>query len=116
MEKMTVNDTYAMVLGLVLLLVGILGFILASPLLGVFGVNALQSVLHVVAGSAIYFGSKGQGRGANQVIGVIALVVGLLYFVVPSMLMQFLNINDMISYLHLAIGVVSLGVAYGIND
>lgn len=114
--KMTINDTFAMILGLVLLLVGILGFVMASPLLGLFAVNTFQSVLHLIAGLGLYFGYKNMGRGANQVIGVIALVVGLLWFVVPSLLTQLLNINDSISYLHLAIGAVSLGIAYGVKD
>jgi hypothetical protein len=114
--KMTVNDTYAMILGLVLLVVGILGFVMPSPLLGLFGVNALQSVLHIIAGAAIYFGYKGMGRGANQVIGVIAAIVGVLYFVVPQLLMDLLAINAEVSYLHLVIAVVSLGLAYGVKD
>ncbi len=116
MGKMSLNDTYAMVLGAVLLLVGILGFVTASPLLGLFGVNALQSVLHIIAGSAIYFGMKGMGRGANMVIGWIAAIVAILYFVTPGLVMSLLNINAQITYLHIAIAVISLGLAYGMKE
>ena len=111
----SVNDWFAIVLGAVLLIVGILGFTTQS-ILGLFGVNTLQSVLHVIAGLAIYFGYKGQGRDANKVIGVIALVVGLLWFVVPQLLTSLLYINDNISYLHLVIGVVSLGIAFLVKE
>jgi hypothetical protein len=112
---MNTQKTFALILGIVLLLVGIWGFFTTS-ILGIFGVNAIQSVLHVIAGLfGIYVGTKGMGTGYNQTVGWIALVVGILGFVpgVNTMLMDLLNINTAISVLHLVIGVVCLGVYYG---
>ena len=116
MGKMGVNDTYATVIGAVLGLVGLLGFAMPSPLLGLFGVNMLQSVIHLVGATGIYFGKMGQGRQYNMVLGVIALVVAILGFVVPDLMLSLLNINQTITYLHVAIAVVSLGVYYGVKE
>ena len=104
-----VQKTYAMVLGVVLALVGVLGFF-NEMVLGYFGVNTLQSVIHLVGGVLLVWMA---GRTANLWLGWIGLVVAVLGFVAGDFMMSLLNINMAITYLHLAIGVVSLGVAYG---
>jgi hypothetical protein len=108
------QKTFALVLGIVLLLVGIWGFFTDS-ILGIFGVNATQSVLHVIAGIfGVYVGTKGAGEGYNSSIGWIGVVLAVLGFVpgASDLLMSLLNVNMATTYLHLVIGVVSLGVYY----
>ena len=112
------QKTYALVLGVVLLLVGIWGFFTES-ILGIFGVNAFQSVLHVIAGLfGLYVGTSGTGKGYNLTIGWIGIALGVLGYipVIAGLLASLLNINLAISVLHLVIGVVSLLVAYGIKS
>ncbi len=114
----SVQKTYALVLGLVLAVVGIWGFF-TGKILGIFGVNAAQSVLHLIAaGFGIYVGTKGEGSGYNMSIGWIGVVLAVLGFIpgVSGLLLSLLNINTAITVLHLAIGVVSLGVAYGVKE
>ena len=117
-----VQKTYAIVIGAVLILVGILGFIpgIGAPLLlGIFGVNAAQNVLHLVGGAVIlWFGYSGSGKPTNMWLGIISAVVGVLGFVPGSkdLLGSIFGINAAISGLHLAIAVVSLGVAYGVKE
>src|SRR5713101_1850229 len=41
---------FAIVFGAIYVLIGILGFILPSPLLGIFGVNTLHNIVHLVIG------------------------------------------------------------------
>ena len=110
-----------MVVGAVLVLLGIIGFV-NYPILGVFGVNTAQNVLHLVGGAlGLWLGSKGSGKAFNMWAGIIALVVGVLWFV-PSiggdsgLLASIFAINAAISYLHIAVGIVSLGVAYGVKE
>lgn len=113
-----VQKTYAMVLGAVLVLLGLIGFVNA-PILGIFGVNTAQNVLHLVGGAlGLWLATKGSGKAFNMWTGIIALVVGVLWFVpgAGGLLNNIFAINAAISYLHVAVGVVSLGVAYGVKQ
>ena len=115
---MRTQKTFALILGIVLLLVGVLGFVgdgFGIVRNGIFGTNALQDGLHIIAGLiGIWIGLKGEGPGYNMVLGWIALVLGVLGFIptVDTMLANYLNINTNISILHIVIGVVTLGVYY----
>ena len=106
--------TFATILGIVLLVVGIAGFVgdgLGIVRGGIFGTNATQDVLHVIAGLlGIWFGTKGMGTGYNQTIGWIAIVLAVLGFIpgISGLLTTYLNINTNISILHAVIGVVAL--------
>ena len=114
-----VQKTYALVLGVVLVLLGLVGFV-NNPVLGLFGVNPLQNVVHLLGGAAvIWFGYKaGAAKSTNMWLGIAGLVLGVLWFIpgVSGLLTQFFGINAEISYLHLAVGVVSLGVSYGVKE
>jgi len=113
-----VQKTYAMVIGAVLVLLGLVGFV-NNPVLGIFGVNAAQNVLHLVGGVVIlWLAMKGSAKPTNMWVGVIALVVGLLWYAEGfdgNLLSKIFGINAAISYLHIAVGIVSLAVAYGVK-
>ena len=108
---------FALVLGVVLLLVGILGFI-GNPLVGdagYFTTNTTQDILHIIAGLiGIWVGTMGSGPGFNISLGWIALVLGAIGFIpgAKELLLQYLNINTNITILHVVIGIVTLGVYY----
>ena len=113
-----VQKTYSLILGLVLALVGVWG-LFVDKILGLFGVNILQSVLHLIAAACgIYAGTKGDGDVYSLTLGWVGVVLGVLGFVpvVSDLLLSWFNINAAISWLHIAIGVVSLGVYYGIKE
>jgi hypothetical protein len=119
---MGAQKTYALILGLVLLIVGIWGFFVGTGNVLIFGVNTAQSVLHVIAGLfGIYVGTKGQGRGYNSSIGWIGIILGILGFIPVvghngGYLASWLNINPAITYLHLVIGVLSLLIYYAVKE
>ena len=105
-------------LGIVLGVVGIWGFF-TSSILGIFGVNMAQSVLHIIAAAfGIYVGTKGEGPGYNMSIGWIGIVLGILGFIptVNDLLMKYLSINQNISILHIVIGIVALAVTYFVKE
>ena len=108
---------FALVLGIVLALVGILGFI-NNPIIGdsgFFGTNMYQDILHIIAGAfGIWVGTKGMGQGYNLSLGWIAIVLGIIGFIpkVKDLLLQWLNINTEITILHIVIGIVALLVYY----
>ena len=116
-----VQKTYAMIIGAVLVLLGLVGFV-NHPVLGIFGVNIAQDVLHLVGGALIlYLSMKESAKETNMVVGVLALVVGILWFVpftggAGGLLDKIFSIEANISYLHIAVGVVSLGVYYGVKE
>jgi hypothetical protein len=110
---MGTQKTYALVLGIVALVIGIWGFF-TSSILNIFGVNALQSVVHVIAGIfGIYVGTKGEGPGFNGSLGWVSLVLAILGFVASGFMASFLGVNTATTWLHLVVGVVSLIVFYG---
>lgn len=113
-----VQKTYAIVIGAVLALVGIIGFFNA-PIFGLFGVNAAQNILHLVGGAVIiWLGYKGSAKPTNMWLGYVSGGVGILGFVpgVSGLLASIFAINAAISVLHIAIGAVSLGIAYGVKE
>lgn len=108
-----------MVIGAVLFLVGIIGFV-NDPIFGIFGVNAAQNVLHLIGGAiGVWFGMKSASgaKAYNMWLGVIAGVVGILGFIpgISGVLADIFDINTEISVLHIIIGAVSLGVVYGLK-
>lgn len=115
---MAVQKTYAIVVGIVLLVLGIWGFFTDGMILGIFGVNAAQNVLHLIGGAlGLWLGMKSP-KGFNLWLGWIALVVGILGFIpgAVDLLEQYLGVNTAISWLHIAVGIVSLLVAYAVKE
>lgn len=113
-----IQKIVAMVFGAVLLLVGVLGFFM-NPILGLFGVNTAQNILHLVGGVVgLWLGYNGSGKAFNMWLGYISGVVALLGFVpvTATLLATLLGINLAITVLHAAIAVVTLGVAYGVKE
>lgn len=114
---MEIQKTFAMVVGVVLLLLGLLGFVMSSPLLGLFGVNMPQNILHLLGGVlGLYFGYKGMGKNFNLGLGVVSLVVGLAGLAVPALLLSLLNINFEITVLHVLLGLVCIAVSYFVKE
>lgn len=115
---MAVQKTFAILVGVVLVILGIWGFV-QNPVLNWFGVNMLQNIVHILAGAVgIWLGTKGSERGFNLWFGWIALVVGVLGLlpVVKDWLFQLLGINSAISWLHIILGIIALIVAYAVKE
>ncbi len=115
---MGTQKTFALILGIVLVLVGLLGFYDNSLIgdNGYFGTNTSQDVLHIIAGLfGIYVGTKGKGPGYNAALGWIGIVLGVLGLIpgIKEQLMALLNINIEITVLHLVLGALFLLVYYG---
>jgi hypothetical protein len=104
-----------MVLGAVLVLVGILGFVMPSPLLGIFDVNTLHNVIHLATGALTIFAAM-QGIGAmrlwGRVFGLVYLLVGIVGFVMPDMFgLMHVNMADNVLHLGLAAAFLYFGFA-----
>lgn len=122
--------TAALAFGIVFLVVGIVGFIpgittdtdrlgvfgdVAARLLGLFGVNWLENLTHVLFGIAGFAVSRRADHARAYFVG--SGVIYVLLFVYGMVIdlsgpANFLGVNDAGNWLHLAIGVVMLGVAF----
>jgi len=103
--------TFALVLGVVMLLIGILGYVMnpsGGLLLGIFAVDAPHNLIHVVTGIAgLAAAFMGWARLFCQAFGVIYLLVGVLGFVATNsagMLLGIMHNNMADNLLHLVIG------------
>ena len=103
-----------LVLGSVLVLVGILGFVMPSPLLGIFEVNTLHNIIHLASGGLTILAAT-QGIGAmrtwGRVFGLVYLAVGILGFVDPN-LFGLMHVNMPDNLLHVALAAIFLYVGF----
>jgi hypothetical protein len=111
--------TYAQILGVVLLLIGVVGLVLGERLfLGILNIDIVEDIVHLLTGGLLaYVGfgrvDEGAARTLVGVLGVVYLVVGILGFIVPTMfglLPDGYTVFD--NLLHLALGVLSIAVAW----
>jgi hypothetical protein len=108
------------IIGIVLLLVGIVGFFI-QELLGLH-LTFIHNIIHLAtAVVALYFGFAGSVRSAHafcQVFGVVYLLVALLGFVAPTVVVSLLMGHNMTespslimdNIVHLLLGVVFMVV------
>jgi hypothetical protein len=111
--------TYAQILGVVLLVIGVVGLVLGNQtLLGILNTDILEDIVHLITGGLLAyvgFGRVDQAliRTGVGVLGIIYLVVGVLGFVVPmifGLIPHGYTIFD--NLLHLALGIVSIALAW----
>lgn len=123
----TTNRIVALVIGIVLTLVGILGFFVSSSmargsLLG-FDVDLVHNLIHLVTGlialAAVF---SGWSRRFNQIFGIIYIVLGLVGLIYPALyfnglLLGLTHVNAADHVLHLVIGIVAAAVGFsGANN
>jgi len=80
---MGLNRSVAAVLGVVYLAAGVAGFILESPIFGLFDVNILHNLVHLIIGAALLYGSMNTATAVmiNRTVGIVLVVLGILGFV-----------------------------------
>jgi len=107
------GKTYAVVVGLVLTLVGIIGFWKGMD--GMMGMqfSTIHNVIHLASGliglaAGLGGGEKG-GKGFAKAFGAIYTLVAILGFAgVPASLVSMLNLNLTYNVIHLAVGLLGL--------
>ena len=131
----TANRIFALVVGIVLLLVGIIGFFTPTraygvqEIFGIFDVDLVHNLIHVLSGIlGIAAAFMGWSRTYNRVFGIIYVALGILglipvlYF--PSsafgqdngLFLGLTHINAADHILHLVIGLAALAVGYLVRD
>ena len=101
-------------LGAVLVVVGLLGFFMASPLLGFFEVDTVHNIVHLGSGAIalVIGGNHAMARMYLIIFGLVYALVALLGYMQGNVLGLFaVNMAD--NYLHAVIGAVCLVVGLG---
>jgi hypothetical protein len=117
------NRLVATIFGAVYILVGLLGFAVTGGvgflategglLLGIFMVNPLHNVAHLLIGAALLIAGIVSARAAktvNIVIGATYLLLGIVGFFLVGTALNILALNTFDHFLHLASAIVLLGV------
>ncbi|MDC7804487.1 DUF4383 domain-containing protein [Sphingomonas sp. BLCC-B65] len=120
------NRLVATVFGAVYLVVGALGFAVTGGvgflatdgglLLGIFAVNPLHNIAHLLIGAALVIAGLSSVRAAktiNATIGAAYLLLGVVGFFLVGTSANILALNVPDHFLHLASAIVLLGVALG---
>ena len=113
--------TLGMLFGIVFLAIGILGFVPGitkdEMLLGIFHVNAVHSIVHIVSGAIFLFASMAGAAAARlwfQLFGVIYAIVAVLGFMngdKPILGMISSSMNN--TWLHVVLAVAMLAIGFG---
>ncbi len=114
--------TAALVIGVVFLAVGILGFFpnpLVSPT-GLFAVNTAHNLVHIVSGLVLLAGVY-TGLGASlalKIVGIVYAIVAVLGLVSGggTMLLGVIAMNGADHWLHVALAVVILAAGFLLDD
>jgi len=121
----SLNQIVGWVAGAVFLVVGLLGFTVSGghdmagmhggELVGIFQVNVLHNVVHLLVGAALIAGAmagRKAARTVNTLIGVVYLVVGALGLFILDSSANILALNGYDNWLHLFSGAAL--VAFGL--
>ena len=109
--------TVALVLGAVYLVVGVVGFVIVpggeGDLLGIFPVNAVHNIVHIVIGAALLYGATATTTAVmvSRIMGIVLVVVGLLGIAFPDGF-GILPLGGPDILLHLASGAVLLYIGF----
>lgn len=104
--------TVAVVFGAIYVIAGIAGFVLDTPLFGLFEVSAVHNIAHIVLGAILLYGATSTSAAimATRGVGAVLVVLGLLGFVDPLGTTLPLGGNDI--WLHLVTGAILLAAGF----
>ncbi|QHC59953.1 DUF4383 domain-containing protein [Rathayibacter sp. VKM Ac-2760] len=117
------NRLLATLFGAVYVVVGLLGFVVTGGvqflategglLLGIFEVNPLHNIAHLLIGGALLIAGLSTASAAktvNTTVGAVYLALGVVGFFLVNTALNVLALNTADHFLHLASALVLLGV------
>ncbi|WP_295125114.1 DUF4383 domain-containing protein [uncultured Leifsonia sp.] len=120
------NRLVATIFGAVYLLVGLLGFAFTGGvgfvaakgglILGIFEVNPLHNVAHLLIGAALLIAGLTRvaaAKAVNTTVGAVYLLLGIVGFFLVGTGANILALNTPDHFLHLVSAIVLLGVGLG---
>ncbi|AND15527.1 DUF4383 domain-containing protein [Rathayibacter tritici] len=120
------NRLLATLFGAVYVVVGLLGFVVTGGvqflstegglLLGIFEVNPLHNIAHLLIGGALLIAglsTVAAAKSVNATVGAVYLLLGIVGFFLVDTALNVLALNTADHFLHLASALVLLGVGLG---
>ncbi len=120
------NRLVATIFGAIYLLVGLLGFAFTGGvgfvatqgglILGIFEVNPLHNVAHLLIGAALLIAGLTRvaaAKAVNVTVGAVYLLLGIVGFFLVGTAVNILALNTPDHFLHLVSAIVLLGVGLG---
>jgi hypothetical protein len=105
----------ALVVGVILGLLGFVGFFTGQQVLG-FTTNVLGDIVYLLTGLlGIYAFSQEWSRGYNKGVGIFYLALALLGFIAFGFMAGLLNVNTAANVLHLVLGAVLAVIGFGVR-
>jgi len=117
------NRLVAVIFGVVYLLVGLLGWVYTAGvdfaategglLLGLFEVNPLHNIVHLLIGAALLIAGLSNvaaAKGTNITVGAVYLIVGIVGFFIAETPANILALNTPDHILHLGTAIILLAV------
>lgn len=112
----------AWVFAAVFALVGILGFVPGitsnGHLLGIFEVDLIHNIIHLVSGIAFAFAARSSAATSRltfKVFGGVYALVTIVGFVQGDTVLGLIGVNMADNVLHLAIAAVALAIGFGVK-
>jgi len=108
----------AIILGIVFVAVGLLGFV-NNPVLGLFAVDPIHNLIHIVSGVVLLAGAYSSlgSTLALRIIGIVYALVAILgFFLVDTngMLLGIFMVNEADKWLHVVLAVVILAAGFAL--
>lgn len=111
---------WANIFGWVLLVIGVLGFVPGitsnGNLLGIFAVDGVHNIVHIVTGAvALWMARQGEDSAKTyfKIFGVIYAVITILGFFGGGYILGYISSNLADTILHLVIAVLALYLGFG---
>ena len=103
------------ILGVVLVIVGLLGFFASSPLLGYFEVDTLHNLIHLASGviALVVGGNHAMARMFLIIFGLVYGAVAVIGFVQANTVLGLFAVNAADNFLHTGIAAACLIVGFG---
>ena len=113
----------AWVFGGVFLIVGVLGFVPGAIshnlLLGIFEVDSLQNIIHLLSGLIAIGAAWGSGEYARlyfRAFGVVYAIIAVIGFLQGSSVLGIFAVNMADNLFHLIIAVAALWIGFGMKE
>lgn len=113
----------AMIFGAVFLLIGILGLIPAATpddqLLGLFQVDGVCNVIHVLSGVLAIGAAMTSEKYARlyfQAFGAVYALVTVIGFLDGETVLGLFHVNTADNFLHLSLAVIMLAIGFGVKE